>query len=190
MAVQLRPLLMLLMKTPCTVKQLAAELKIDLNRAHYLMTRLEQAGVAVVERLEKRAGRPVKHYSIAPRWFIPFDVTSASTLEDAANAQILPRTRRIVENAIRIAQQHTSGRRGYWLSAEALNMGDEHGPADALFLGNEPFMLNLGQMNLSRADALRLKQRLAQVFDEFQQLEQPSEPPYTVSIMLVRGQMD
>lgn len=188
--VELRPLLILLMSGPCNVSEAAEQLAITLNRTHYLMTKLEKAGVAVVDHVTARAGRAVKHYTIAPRWFIPFDVTPASTMTESASAQILPRIQQMVNRAIHLVQENTTQQRGYWLEPQSLKLGDENGPTEELFQGNQPFLLNIGKMHLSSDQASEFKCRLLALLEEFEGHESPSETPYSIALLLVRGQVD
>jgi predicted ArsR family transcriptional regulator len=78
-----------------SASEVARHLEIPLSRASYLLGKLHRGEVAVVERIEARAGRPMKRYRVSPRWFIPFEVTAAENLEAFSSAQIGPRMERI-----------------------------------------------------------------------------------------------
>ncbi|WP_425145663.1 ArsR family transcriptional regulator [Deinococcus sp.] len=189
--VTLRPLFGLLMNTPSTASEVAASLGLELGRAHYRLTRLARAGVAEVTR-EARAGRALKRYRVAPRWFVPFEVTGAETLEAFVATQIIPRMEEFVELSVRQIGA-SFGEWGYWLEqhgeSSILNMGGPGGAARELFRGDEPFMLNIGTLRLAPQQASALKRRLLALLDEFGLLHEPQQPPYTVALLLARGEV-
>jgi len=189
LAVELRPLVTLLMRRACTVSEVASELGIHLNRAHYLTTKLLRAGVAEVSGIEARSGRGMKRYVVAPHWFVPFDVTDAVTLQDFAGAQLIPRLTQMLDHAVPVFQSHAGGRAGYWVEEERVAIGDHVGPAEGLFTGDEPFLFDIGQLRLSPERASDLKRRLTALLREFAQNESPAGSPYGIGIMLVRGEV-
>jgi transposase len=72
----------LLMQQTLTVSQLAAQLNIGLQAAHYQVRQLERLGLIQVAQLEPRRGRSIKHYHASSnRYFVPFYATPAVTLE-------------------------------------------------------------------------------------------------------------
>ena len=193
--VKLRPLLALLMNMPSTAGEVAAHLGLDLGRAHYRLTRLVRAGVAEVTiaevrvaeaKREARPGRALKRYWVAGRWFVPFEVTGADTLEAFVKSQIMPRMERFVELGVRqIGDTYPAW--GYWLDSDSLNMGDPGGRANELFGGGEPFLMNIGSINLRREHASELKRRLLAVMDEFAAHHDVQEPAYTFGLLMARG---
>ncbi|GAA4014837.1 hypothetical protein GCM10022631_28370 [Deinococcus rubellus] len=188
--VKLRPLLDLLMRAECSASEAAAYLNVSLQRAHYLLGKLVRAQMAVVERQDARAGRAIKRYSMPGRWFIPYEVTGAETLEAFASAQLMPRIETLINHSARVLREH-SPHWGFWLESSAENVslliGDEHGPAHELVLGDEPFFLNIGHIHLSREKASELKRRLWAVLEGFEAEDTPGAPEYTTALMLVRG---
>lgn len=191
--VELRALLTLLMRGERSASQVAQLLEVSVQRAHYLLGKLTRAGVAVVVREDARAGRAVKQYRMPERWFIPYEVTGAETLEAFASAQVLPRVERLVSHSARLLREH-SPHWGFWLEGGTENasllIGDEHSPAHELFFGDEPFLMSLGSMHLSRERAGELKRRLMDVLDDFGTESTPGTSEYTVALMLVRGGID
>ena len=204
LALESRPLLALLMSMPSTAGEVAAHLGLDLGRAHYRLTRLARAGVAEVTTAgmtpaemtpaegaaevtrEVRPGRALKRYRVADRWFIPFEVTGADTLEAFVGSQIMPRMERFVQLSVRqIGDTYAAW--GYWLDGNTLNMGDPNGRARELFEGDEPFLLNIGAMNLRREHASELKRRLLSLVEEFAAHHDVREPAYTFGLLLARG---
>jgi len=188
--VELRHVLLPMMKRACSATELARELGLGVQRAHYLIGRLQAGGVAERDSVQPRAGRPIKRYRVAPRWFIPFEVTDADTLESFLNAQILPRMQSLVRLSVRQLAADASDW-GYWLEREGassnLRMGDANGAATALFAGDEPFLLDIGTVWLSEAHATQLKRRLLAVLTEFSEFHDPESPPYTIGLQLARG---
>ena len=185
--VGLRPLLSLLMRSPHTASEAAAGLAVNLQRAHYLLGKLERAEVVEVR---PRAGRAVKRYGVPPRGFIPYEVTGAETLEAFLAAQILPRVERLTRLGVQLLHENGDCW-GYWLEqgevSSTLRMGDPDGAAEALFGGDEPFLLNIGGIRLTREQASDLKRRLLAVVEEFQIQDTPEAPLHTVALMLARG---
>ncbi|AZI44282.1 ArsR family transcriptional regulator [Deinococcus psychrotolerans] len=188
--IKLRPLLDFLMRSECSASEAAAHLSVSLQRAHYLLGKLVQAQMAVVERQNASAGRAIKRYSMPGRWFIPYEVTGAETLEAFASAQLIPRIEILIGHSVRVLRER-SPHWGFWLesSAGSVNflIGTQHGPANELFLGDEPFLLNIGRIHLSREKASELKRRLLAVLEDFETEDTPSAPEYTTALMFVRG---
>jgi hypothetical protein len=188
----LRSLIGLLMKRACSAAELALELGLGLQRAHYLLSRLHAAEVAELDSVQPRAGRAIRRYRVAPRWFVPFEVTGAETLEVFLAAQILPRMQRFVGLSVRQIEAEYS-EWGYWLEQEgvssSLRMGDATGAARDLFEGDEPFLLNIGTMWLNAEHASRLKRKLLEVMEEFSDLHDLTQPPYTIGLQLARGEV-
>lgn len=188
--VALRPLLDLLMRAPHPAGEVATKLGVNIQRAHYLIGKLERAGVAEVAEVRPRSGRGVKCYRVPPRWFVPYEVTGAETLEAFMGAQILPR----VEQLTHLGVDHLrdfGDDWGFWLEQGqergTLSMGTSNGTGNELFGGNEPFLLNIVGLHLTREGASEFGRRLTAVLEEFQAQHSPSAPTYTVALMLVRG---
>ena len=82
----------------------ATELDCKLDTTLYRIKTFLKAGLLGVSRLEKRAGRPIKHYrSVHDAYFIPFEVTPYAELEErmrehyrAQEAVILPATAKLL----------------------------------------------------------------------------------------------
>lgn len=194
--VALRPLLGLLMQTPSTAREVAEHLNVKTQRAYYLLRKLASAGVAQVSVERGSGGQVCKQYAVSPRWFIPYEVTRAETLEAFLAGQILPRMERFVDHSVRLIQTQQPNW-GYWLErserSSNLRMGGPDGSAHTPFEGEEPFLLNLGTAHLTRAGAAELERRLRAVLAECEELEVPLEAPkadaYTIGLLLVRGEV-
>ncbi|MFB9993118.1 winged helix-turn-helix domain-containing protein [Deinococcus oregonensis] len=187
---ELRPLLQYLMQGARSAAEVARQLDLPLARASYLLSKLERAGVAFVERVDGRAGRPIKRYRVSARWFIPYGVTAAETLDALWWEQLRPRMAQMAALAARQVQ----GRApvwGLWLSKgktdSSLEIGDEVGPAQDVFAGDEPLMLTVATLRLDEPQARQLKRRLLGLLEEAAQWETPNAPEYTLSLLLVRG---
>lgn len=183
--VALRPVFSLLMTAPGSARQVAGHLNVDIQRAYYLLRKLERAGIA-----ETVTNQPHKCYRVAPRWFIPYEVTRADTLHAFLAAQIMPRIERFVTLGVEVLQRQQPDW-GAWLElgplGSSLRMGDTAGAAHDLFTGAEPFILSIGSVRLSRVQAEVLKRRLIAVMDELEEQNSPDADEYSFALMLVRG---
>lgn len=66
----------------CSVAQVARELKVAPNKLLYHVHKAYRLGLLRVTQVQQRAGKPIKIYqSSADMYFIPFELTSAETLE-------------------------------------------------------------------------------------------------------------
>lgn len=190
--VSLRPLLNMLMERPCTVSEAAQALGLPLGRAHYLITKLLKADVAVVASTQPRAGRAVKRYAVAEQWFIPFAVTGEDTLDAFINMQIVPRVIDMTRLMLRAALERLDGPPGYWLAQNYLTFSDEADPLKLweLLSSDEPLLLNFGRFQLAPEQARRFKRRLVELMNEFEQFESASDTPYSFGFLLVKGMVD
>ena len=191
--VTLRALLGRLMTTPSTVTEVALMLKVSPNRAQYLVGKLQRADIAVVTAVEPRAGRALRRYGVTPRWFIPFEVTGADTLDAFLAAQLIPRVTRMMMLTARQMQEHTDTW-GYWLeqhdvTGSNLRLGNGDGQGSDLFAGVAPLMANVATLTLSARQAQELKARLIALFDDFGSPEAGGEA-HSVAVLLVRGEVD
>lgn len=188
-----RSLLQYLMQDARSASDVAGHLGVPLTRASYLLGTLQRAQVAFVERREARAGRPVKRYRVAGRWFIPYAVTAAETLDAFWLAQSGPRMAQITALAAR-QMQDDAPVTGLWLSQgeheSNLEIGDEAGPARDIFGSDEPLMLTIASLSLDEEQARELKRRLLALLAETARQERAEAPAYTLSLMLVKGRVE
>ena len=186
----LRPLLNCLMQEARSAADVARHLNLTLGQASYQIGKLHRTGIAVIERVDTRAGRPVKRYRVAGCWFIPYEVTAAETLDGFWLTQIRPRMDLIAGFAAAQLRAHSPSW-GLWLSGRSgqsqLEIGTAHGPARHILEGDEPLMLTIAGLRLTEPNARRLKQKLLELLTEVGGLETPAAPIYTLSLMLVRG---
>lgn len=191
--VSLRPLIGVLMGRSCSVSEVAHELSLSVQRAHYLLGKLMTAGIAELDSLQPRAGRAIRRYRIGSRWFVPFEATGAETLHAFLAAQIMPRMDLFVKLSLRQIGD-TYSHWGFWLehsgASSSMNLGDTEGRARDLFEGDEPFLLNLGTMHLSPPNATALKRRLLAVLEEFQAFEDVGGTAYALGLLFARGTME
>ena len=191
--VDLRALLGLLMTAPRTVTEVATALNVSANRAQYLVGKLQRADIAVITAVEPRAGRAMRRYGVTARWFIPFEVTGAETLDAFLAAQLVPRVTRMMTLTAQQMREHAD-QWGYWLEQDDvtgsnLRLGDEHRQASDLFAGPAPLLANVTKVTLTARQAQQLKARLLAVLAEF-------EPPavggerFSVAVLLVKGEVD
>jgi hypothetical protein len=79
-----------------TLSEVALELQVPLNKLHYWVTKMLELGLIRVTRVQKRAGRAVRHYSaVAPAFFVPFAVIRAETFEAQLTLEDVSRQRRL-----------------------------------------------------------------------------------------------
>lgn len=190
---ELRPLLQYLMREARSAGEVARELNVPLARASYLLGKLGREGIALVERTEARAGRPIKRYRVASTWFIPYEVTAADTLESFWAAQLGPRMTEIAGFAARQLQEHHPVW-GFWLSQgevySNLEVGTAQGPARDLLAGDEPLMLTIAALRLTEPQARMLKRRLRTLLTEVASWETTGATEYTLSLLLARGSIE
>lgn len=191
--VSLRPLIGVLMGRSRSASEVAHELSLSVQRAHYLIHKLMTAGIAELDSVQPRAGRAIRRYRVGPRWFVPFEATGAETLHAFLAAQIMPRMELFVKLSLRqIGNVHSHW--GFWLEhsgvSSSLNLGDPAGRARELFEGDAPFMLNLGTMHLSSQNATLLKRRLLALLEEFQTLEDVGSTSYALGLLFAEGVME
>ncbi|WP_310584952.1 ArsR family transcriptional regulator [Deinococcus sp.] len=191
--VSLRPLISVLMGRSRSASEVARELGLSVQRAHYLLGKLMTAGIAELDSIQPRAGRAVRRYRVGPRWFVPFEATGAETLHAFLAAQIMPRMELFVKLSLRqIGDVYSHW--GFWLEhsegSGSLNLGDPTGRARELFEGDEPFLFNLGSMHLSSRNATALKRRLLAVLEEFETLEDAGGTAYALGLLFAEGRME
>lgn len=187
---QLRPTFVLLLEQPRSATELAEALGVDLNRAYYLLRKLERADIVQVISHTPRTGRPLKRYAVPPRWFVPFDVTGAETLEAFVHAQTQPIMQSMTKLALTRFQAYLGERPGFWLEGESLWIGDEDNmlviPAAQ---AAEPILFQFGGLNLSDEHALELGRRFQALFKEFEALHDETQPGYRTGVILLRGEV-
>ncbi|MFC4455003.1 winged helix-turn-helix domain-containing protein [Deinococcus sonorensis] len=191
--VRLRTLITRLMVGECSAAGLSRALQTRLGPVHYQLQKLVWAGVAEVSRTEPRAGRPVRYYRVPPRWFIPFEVTGAETLEQFAQGQVMPRMQRFVQLGLK--QLYGTFRLwGYWLEhhnqTSSLHLGNPDHTALQLFAGDEPVLFNVCGLRLNRERASLLKQRLLAVLEDEAFQDMPGADSYSLGLLLVQGEVD
>lgn len=85
----------------------AAEVGCELDTMLYRIKIFLKVGLLQISRLEKRAGRPIKHYrSVHDAYFIPFEVTPYAELEErmrehyrSQEAVVLPATAKLLRDS-------------------------------------------------------------------------------------------
>jgi hypothetical protein len=99
----------------CSVKAAAAEVGCSLSTMLYRVKTFLGAGLLQVARIEKRAGRPIKHYRSAfDAYFIPFEVTPYAGLEERLEAYYRERQKILIPAGARLLRtMGTEGRRLY-----------------------------------------------------------------------------
>ncbi len=98
-----------------SVTAAAAEVGCSSDTMLYRVRTLLTAGLLQVSCLEKRAGRPIKHYrSVHDAYFIPFEVTPFAEVEERLTAHFRERQALVVPGMARaLRQMGREGRRVY-----------------------------------------------------------------------------
>lgn len=180
---ELLPLLALLMTGDRSVREIQEALNLTPNRALYLVTKLERAGVAFVQDVQARAGRGIKRYAVPERWFIPFQVTDAATLQQLGEHLTLPHVKGMLLDAALNFREYPEIRSGYWLQGGQLRLGDVSGPYLAL---PEPLLLHFLTLQLTLEQASDLQVRLLALLTEFETRQHEQARTYSLGLLLVR----
>lgn len=98
-----------------SVAAAAEEVGCSLDTLLYRVGTFLKVGLLRVSRLEKRAGRPIKHYrSVSDAYFIPFEVTPYAGLEERLDAYYRERQKILVPAGARLLRSlGHEGRRVY-----------------------------------------------------------------------------
>jgi predicted transcriptional regulator len=88
-----------------TVKAAAEEMGCELDTMLYRVRKLVAAGLLEVTRVEKRAGRPIKHYrSVHNAYFIPFEVTPFADVEERLTEALSGRRKTLARALAKLLQ--------------------------------------------------------------------------------------
>lgn len=99
----------------CTVSQAALEVGCNLDTMFYRVKTFLEAGLLQVAHLEKRAGRPVKHYRSAHNaYFIPHSATPYADVEERLRSQMQAGHETLVRGTAKVLRHRAQeGRRVY-----------------------------------------------------------------------------
>lgn len=175
-----------LMGRACSAGDVARTLGEDVRRAHYRLRRFVDAGLVEIVGEEKRAGRPIKRYAMHAHWFVPFELTSAETLEGLLSDQLGPRLERFVGLLARDLHE-TAGVGVRFERGEdgVLNVRLYDGGAAAR--PDAPVIANWGRLRLSDAQARSLLRDLQSVLDRYEALADDAAEPFTIGVFLAAG---
>lgn len=140
-----RRLVLLTIGRPQSLGKLAEATGVELRRLHYHVTRLTRLGLLVIAGLRRRAGRPMKLYqAAADAFFIPEGVTDVGP-EKALAAELrqaVARSRACVYAGVLYYRENSGTPRMKYVQAAEAGHAREYWYS----------------LQLSRADAVRLKQ--------------------------------
>lgn len=175
-----------LMGRACSAGDVARALGEDVRRAHYRLGRLVDAGLVQVVGEEKRAGRPIKRYAMHPNWFVPFELTSAETIEGLLSDQLRPRLERFVGLLARDLHE-TAGVGVRFERGEdgVLNVRLYDGGTSAR--PDAPLIANWGRLRLSDVQARSLLRDMQSLLGRYEALADEQAKPYTVGVFLAAG---
>jgi hypothetical protein len=173
-----------------TVSEAAAEASCGVDTMLYRVRTFLKAGLLKVARVQKRAGRPIKHYrSIADAFFVPFSVTPYATLEERLASQMEPGQRRLVASIAAVLRETgLDGRRIYrgstgtvWNEAAA-DIETPITPEDP----NLPAALQYGtELYLGFDEAKALQRHLHELFLHYREREAGEGQKYLFQVALL-----
>lgn len=153
-----------------TQSQAAAELGAKLGTVHYRVGTFLQAGLLEAVRVQKRAGRAIKHYrSIRPEVFIPFALTPYATLEESLGEQLAPVWKSILRGLAR--SYHDQGLIGRKIARDdqgvVLTSPSTHPDRDLVqeALGSDALYTDVGLL-LSDREAGELRQQITELYTD------------------------
>ena len=179
-----------LMKSPMSAAELAQRLALPLRRVCTLLEKLHRAGIAEIQQERPRAGRPVKVYAVHPLWRVPFEFTSAATLEELMWHDLGNYQKRL--NGLLAAQmlEHAPCW-DFWLSPGRFYPAPADKSTDDLFGGPEPAHCMIGGLLLTDEEAREVKRRLLALQYEYEALsskKRPGTKSYALGLTLTKGQ--
>jgi len=151
-----RRLVLLLAGRERSVGQMAETTGVDIRRLHYHVTALRKLGLIKVARVQRRAGRPIKLYrAVADAFFVSDDIAPSSP--SAALNDELRRS---------LAKLRDPARHGV-----LYRLGDDGEPrmqpVRGSGSGGAPSAEQWRVLRLTRADALRLAEKIERCLGEF-----------------------
>lgn len=173
-----------------SASELALTLNLPLSKVHYLLEQLVDAGVAEVVEVERRAGRPIRRYRMERDWYVPFEVTPASTLEELVGGQARALMDRFTHGLMKLQQDDGRewGFRLVYSETHGLSLGitDVHGEQP---FREEPVMATWVALRLPRVRAQELRSRLEALLHEFDEPGAEGAEPFTVGMFLAPGRL-
>lgn len=162
--------------TAKSVSQAAAELGDKANSVLARVKRFLALGLLVQSHEEARAGRPIKYYMTpADIFYIPFEITSASTLVEALEARDSYWQHQLTTAVVHARARHRDyqpyGTRIYKDKAGRLQLQSAHSAQEnySLLDDDAPAALSLWRdsLYLDNDDAKALQQELFQLFQKY-----------------------
>jgi hypothetical protein len=173
-----------------TVSQAADEIGCRLDTMLYRVKTFLNAGLLAVSRLEKRAGRPIKHYrSSSSAYFVPFEVTPYAGLEERLKAGFEARQEMLVKSLARLLREHGWEGQRIFRSASgevwtegAADTARSFDPKDPM----TPVVLDFSlTVHLSRDEAKALQLELSRLLERYRDRESRPGQAYTFGVALV-----
>ncbi len=171
-----------------TISQAAREVGVGLGTMYYRVTTFLETGLLRVTREEKRAGRAIRHYrAVADAFFVPFEVTPYSDLEERVLTQLEPVWRQIARSYARVLQEHERAGQ-YIFRGETGTVWT--GPAASRSSEASPVIPNAGlhdvTLNLTQAQATNLLRILSDLSERYQRIGgEGGGRPYILQAALV-----
>jgi len=166
------------MKREVSLSEAAAELNVKLPTLLYHVNKFIELGLLEVARVERRAGRPIKHYrTTAKAFFVPFDVTPSETLAHLMYRMISPGEQRFHREAAQALQNHAGSwgvymycNQGEGVSYALTSQGEKHIPtavSTMLKQGAPALFVSDGTLELDFETAKALQKDLADLYARY-----------------------
>ncbi len=163
---------------------LARTLDRPLSSVHAQLERLLAAGVVDLSGLRARAGRPVRLYHLPLPWRVPFEVTPAATLRELIGSSFELRLREQLDH-LAVAMARAEGQwevRVDWMNDQLENSIRPLRRSDEPRLGG---VVGTGaDLRLTPGRALAFKERLNQLLEEFQAVQDDAGERWAITVLL------
>jgi len=183
-----------------TVSQAAEKVACNLDTMLYRVKTFLKAGLLEVVRIEKRAGRPIKHYrSVYDAYFIPFSTTPFATFEEEAQ-QMLQSNEEMIIRAL-ASSRRTLNRHGKRIYRDDLGEVTRHTATDegeVLAMDDLPHLtleqayenmrateLFSDELYLTHDEAKALLSQLYTLWRDNKLVEEKNRNPYLLQVALV-----
>ena len=164
--------LRLFIENEVTVSQVSEHLGLDFNRAYAFVKRLLRLKLVKVARLEKRNGRPIRHYrSVADQFFVPFTLISLEQSLQSMSAELQQTMLQNFVHSELLGLDRHAGLQVMQSETGAMNCMLMNAPNDPVtrFLNDQPAsMLSWLPLSLNFEQAKNLQSELDQLLSRYQ----------------------
>jgi Helix-turn-helix domain len=179
-----------LMRAELAAQPLAEALNLPLSKIHYRLRTLERLGIATCVRSQPRGGRAIRHYRILEtHWFVPFELTSASTPSELIASSFRPLFERFLNRFGDLAERVTTPDAwGINIQLKDDDLSVELSPARPERHLTGPVLTHWIGKRVSREQGFAFEARLEALLAEFDALpEEASLPEQLLGVFLIEG---